>query len=312
MVISKFWIKVGLVALLILLVHGIVPVFFADGKTDNYYLRFTSPQQQSLILGTSRSAQGLYPEVFDSLLNDNMEGPMYNFSFTVAHSPYGPVYLRAMKEKLDPATTDGLFIVGVDPYSLGERKKIMSDDGNQFREQDLCVANMNFFNLPVNYEYLLKNYDHYWGEILITSLRESNGEVLSNGRFQVDAPTDSAFIRSRTLNNIRSNNKAEYIYSEIRFKYLASTIDFLKTHGRVVLVRLPMGKEIKEIEDQIMPEFDSRMQSLSKDKDVLYVSYADVIDQYQTRDGDHLIPESGKRVSVDLAKKIKMKLKELY
>ncbi|HEY3402075.1 MAG TPA: hypothetical protein VGK59_01745 [Ohtaekwangia sp.] len=308
----RFFLKIGLVLLLLLLVHIVVPAFFAGGKTDNFYQRFTSSQQQSLILGTSRSAQGLYPESFDSLLQDmDLDGPMYNFSFTIAHSPYGPAYLRAIQAKLDPLVTNGLFIVGVDPYSIGIRKRNESDDVTQFREQGLCVANMNFFNLPVNYEYLLKNYDHFWGEILLTSLQKSSGVVLSNGRFQVDAPADSAFIRNRTINNIRNNNKTEYVFSNTRVKYLEATIDFLKTHGKVVLVRLPTGKEIKEIEDQIMPEFDFRMEALADNMDILYVSYSAVIEQYQTRDGDHLLPESGRRLSADLAKRIKIEFKEI-
>lgn len=307
--ISEFWIKVGLVFFLILLVHILIPVFFANGKTDAFYLRFTSSQQRSLILGTSRSAQGLYPEAFDSPLQAmDLDGPMYNFSFTIAHSPYGPTYLRAIKEKLDASVTNGLFIVGVDPYSIGIIKRNEGDNVDQFREQNLCVANMNFFNMPVNYEYLLKNYNHFWGELIIRSLSKSVGWVMPDGRYHVNAPSDTAFIQSRTLMNIRTNNKSEFSYSETRFEYLGLTIDFLKTKGKVVMVRLPMGKELKEIEDRIMPDFDSRMRSLAKEKGVLFYDYAGALDQYQTRDGDHLLPESGMRVSTDLANKIKVAL----
>ena len=77
----------------------------ADGGTDPFYIRFTTPKQQNLILGTSRAAQGLQPHVFDSICNVNF----YNYSFTIAHSPYGPTYLNSIKKKLNKAGTKNPF-----------------------------------------------------------------------------------------------------------------------------------------------------------------------------------------------------------
>jgi hypothetical protein len=79
----------------------IITLSFADGKVDQFYLRFTSPAMDNLIIGTSRSAQGILP----STINEELNRKFFNFSFTIAHSPYGPVYLNSIKKKLNPNTS---------------------------------------------------------------------------------------------------------------------------------------------------------------------------------------------------------------
>jgi hypothetical protein len=54
----------------------------ADGTSDDYYLKFSTPKQGSMILGTSRAKQGLIP----SVLSEAIEGgdvKLFNFSFTL-------------------------------------------------------------------------------------------------------------------------------------------------------------------------------------------------------------------------------------
>ena len=90
---KKFIVNICLFLIIVLLT--ILGVFWqADGKTDPFYLRFTTDKQNSLILGTSRAAQGLLPEVLNSKLNRD---DFFNYSFTLGHSPYGPTYLKSIK-----------------------------------------------------------------------------------------------------------------------------------------------------------------------------------------------------------------------
>jgi len=57
----------------------------ADGNTDPFYIRFTTPKQASLILGTSRAAQGLQPAV----INEIGKTQLFNYAFTLGQSPFG-------------------------------------------------------------------------------------------------------------------------------------------------------------------------------------------------------------------------------
>ena len=151
---GHFWSKIGGTILLVAIAH-IVVAFFGDGKTDAYYLRLTTPKQKSLILGTSRAAQGIFPEEFQDLIDTfNFEGPLYNFAFTALNSPYGEHYFSAIQQKLDPAAKNGLFVLTVDPWSLSS---LQSNTKNNLggREADLFLGNLNCYTCNPNFEYLL-------------------------------------------------------------------------------------------------------------------------------------------------------------
>ncbi|HRD51404.1 MAG TPA: hypothetical protein PKY96_02030, partial [Flavobacteriales bacterium] len=69
----------------------------ADGSTDAFYLRFTAPKAASMILGTSRAAQGIRPDVLDSSLAvGGWRVNTFNFAFAKGYSNYGPAYLSAV------------------------------------------------------------------------------------------------------------------------------------------------------------------------------------------------------------------------
>ena len=99
----------------IVLIHGIA-AYRADGRFDPFYLRFTNGSHQSMILGTSRAAQGIRPDVLNQKLAQRFS-EINNFSFTLLHSPFGEVYFDAVKTKLDSSPTGGsqLFLIAVDP-----------------------------------------------------------------------------------------------------------------------------------------------------------------------------------------------------
>ena len=52
-----------------ILIFSALIVLKADGNLDPFYIRFTTPKQKNMILGTSRAAQGLQPSIFDNVLN---------------------------------------------------------------------------------------------------------------------------------------------------------------------------------------------------------------------------------------------------
>ena len=110
-----------LIALAIALGLHAAAGFLANGTTDEYYLRFTTERQRSMILGGSRAAQGLHPDILNARAGaDRFEGPLYGFAFTIAHSPYGPAYLHAIVEKLDPRGKRYFWIAGTREWQLDE------------------------------------------------------------------------------------------------------------------------------------------------------------------------------------------------
>ena len=76
------------IAFLLLCIISLYLLFsFANEQNDPFYIRFTTPEQSSLILGTSRAAQGILPAVLNEKLSRN---DFFSYSFSGNISPYGP------------------------------------------------------------------------------------------------------------------------------------------------------------------------------------------------------------------------------
>lgn len=269
----------------------------ADGRTDAFYLRFTTSPQNNLILGTSRSAQAIQPEVLRGVLNRSF----LNYSFTIAHSPFGPVYLNSIEKKLNPEVRDGIFIIAVDPWSITDSIQAASDT-SKFGENNLFLATTDEVNVNPNLEYLLENFQ---GKFYKTVLPPNKNMVLhTDGWLEVSVDMDS-ISRDKRLRQKLSDYEKKMIpqrtLSEIRLAYLIKTIQFLKSHGSVYLVRLPVEPEIFGLEQAFMPNFDELMH------DAIHQSngYWDMSNRnasFQYVDGSHLHKDSGRAVSDSIAR----------
>lgn len=273
----------------------------ADGYTDPFYVRFTTPKQENLILGTSRAAQGLQPLIFKN--RNHLK--IYNYAFTMGHSPFGEVYLNSIKNKLKKSTQDGVFIITVDPWSISSKLE-NPNDSSQFRELNTCLANTPFVDDNPNFFYLIKNLKGRYYSILTNKLK-SPLFLHQNGWLEVSIDMNSVKVEKRIEEKIKDYREKElpnYKYSTLRYKYLKKTIEFLNMHGQVYLVRLPVHSKMMEIENELMPDFNNKIKSLTP----LTKGYLDLTndnDRYTYTDGNHLYKESGKFVSIEIAEWIK-------
>lgn len=274
-------------------------VFFRlDGYTDPFYIRFTTPKQTSLIVGTSRAAQGLQP----SILNESLQrDDIYNYAFTVAHSSYGPTYLESIKNKIKGGARNGIFIVTVDPWSISSTAE-NPDDSSSFPELKLALAKTKIVDINPNILYLARSYEKPFIDLFKSS--QNSGMFLhKNGWLEVTIPMDSESVAKRLEQKIleyKTINLPKYKFSSLRFKYLFKTISFLQDHGTVYLVRLPMHPKMYEIETLLMPDFDERIIELSKKANTEYMSLKDFGNDYEFIDGNHLYKSSGKKVSIEI------------
>lgn len=297
-----FFLKI--LGFLFLISIGVFCVFLlADGNSDPFYVRFTTKRQKSIILGTSKAAQGLQPQVFNEVLGRE---DFYNYSFTTGHSPYGPAYLRSIRKKIDPSTRNGIFILTVDPYSISSRSK-NPNDSLSFVENELAVGDVNFVNYRPNLEYLIKHYPEQYIYILTKKLDYVNNDFLhDDGWYEVNIKMNDSLVNFRSKGQFeRYERKLKtFKYSHIRIDYLIKTIDFLEKHGTVYLVRLPVSKKFLKLEERLMPDFDTKIKWISKNKNIPYKHFKDQND-YLYVDGVHLYKDSGVKVSERIAKWIK-------
>lgn len=266
--------------------------FLADGYTDPFYIRFTTPKQKNFIIGTSRAAQGLQPEIFNNILKTDM----YNYAFTIEHSPFGKVYYESIIKKHNK-DKNGIFIIAIDPWSISSFCK-NPNDLTQFRENELCLDNTKNVCLYPNFEYLYKNLKGKYKDMLMPPSK--NMFLHNNGWLEIkDIPMDSISVNKRILSKIKTYRTEHLPYtkfSQVRLNYLLQTIKYFKNYGKVYLVRLPIHNSMMEIEEELMPDFDS----VIKDAIVLSDDYLDLTvynKVYNYTDGNHLHKTSGKMVS---------------
>ncbi len=192
----------------------------ADGYTDPFYIRFITPKQKNLIIGSSRAAQGLQPDIFKEVLKRSF----FNYCFSIDHSPFGSVYLESIKKKLDSKTSDQLFIVTVDPWSISSQTND-PNNSSEFREVNLCLDNTKFVNINPNPFYLFNNTDGKYYKLLY---KGSNLMFLhDNGWLEISLDMDSISVEKRLERKIeayREKHLPVYKFSSTRVKYLIETI----------------------------------------------------------------------------------------
>lgn len=312
---KKFLFKVTIAVAVVIAVHGITLLLFANGKIDASYLKFTTSRQHSLVLGNSRAAQAVVPDVFDEYLHGlDFQGPLFNFGFSLSTSPYGPYYLESIKRKLDTTTTRGLFILSVDPWSISRDAILTSDNPAHYNESRTFPYNVRFANVNPNLEYLIKNYYKGWGDMIIANtIRTVQAELHPNGWLEITIPMNKKRHKQRIRGKVklyREQNFYVKTYSPTRLDYLKKTIQYLKQYGEVFLVRIPLDAGLAEVEHEYLPEFDELMEACSSELNVPYLNYFGDNSLYQTTDGNHLYKESAKIFSKKLAEDIKRMAKK--
>ena len=96
-----FFIKISFLVTVVFISIYCLLYYLPDGYKDVYYKRFSTPRATSLIIGTSRAAQGIFPVILEKeLIKENYSLPIFNYSFTLHHSPFGEPYNNSIKLKL--------------------------------------------------------------------------------------------------------------------------------------------------------------------------------------------------------------------
>jgi hypothetical protein len=276
-----------------------------NDSTDDFYKRFTSSQQNSFILGSSRAAS-MDPEIIDQIISRKFpNAKLYNYAFTWAHSPFGPKYLESIEKKMIPETKDGVFIVTVEPTALMVDKS-QPDELKFYVENDKSVAKTSMVSTNPNIEYLIESYDFSITNELNKKIRPPKNaiaevRILDNGKVDGKIIKQNSPEKQEQINKIKMEefqvkmNKLKA--SENRFSYLKKTIEFLQQHGKVILVRMPVNKVPYSIENSAFPDFDEKIFEITAVEKIKYINYNNIPNHYKWTDEVHLSPESMKEFS---------------
>lgn len=277
--------------------------FFADGNTDDNYRHFLK-KGSNVIFGDSRGSQAIVPSVLkQSLGNKDFD----NFSMNITETPYGEIYLKAIKRKVDENTKDGIFILTVDPWNLSV--DTLAKGENIFTERGSAVDNMHCYNMSPNFEYLVKNYKQTWFYIFRDRERlgvRSNTYLHEDGWMEVTVDMSKPEVDKRIAEKIEFYKmfSGRQKLSQERISAFKETISFLKNHGKVYIVRIPGSEDLMKIEEKYAPNFDQLMIEIGENYDVDYINFSKNYNKYIYTDGNHMYKESGKVFTKEIADSI--------
>ncbi|SFO48098.1 hypothetical protein SAMN04488519_10768 [Algoriphagus ornithinivorans] len=276
-----------------------------NGTADPFYQRFVTPKQEALILGNSKAAQGIIPSIINDRLADIYPANLYNYSFTVYNSPFGPAYLESIKMKLADYDGKRCFIITVDPWSISSD---INDPNNpeKFEENKLFLSGIKNVSSKPNLEYFFLWFDNPFYEIILMRMINQVSKLHSDGWYETSGNMNENAVKSRRLFmiDLYTDFLKKYSYSAERFKYLQKTIDFLQTRGKVFLVRMPLHQNLLTIEQNLDPDFGLRMGFLSQKFGVQYFDFNNSEMNWEFKDGLHMTVESAKNLSKILSNKI--------
>lgn len=260
-------------------------------EVDNYYVKLNIEKTNSLIIGSSRASQGLNP-IYLGFEN------MKNFAFTNMNSPYGEIYSKAIKRKYKGP--GGTIIFEVNPFVFASDKNIFP------REKDKTLDLFFAGTIIENPAYIIqKSPKPLYRHLLQTSSRI---KVHKNGWMEVLYTQDSANRMKSTQKKIKSYEilAEEYVLDEYRVTEFKKILKFCKKNdANILILRLPVASEIKEIEDANYPEFNDLMKDISDQFDCPYLDYSDL--EYEFNDGVHLTRESAINLSINLKPYLRLK-----
>jgi len=285
----KVYFKILLFCLPAIAIVTVVGKKYSKGFIDYNYAKITG-KGNSLIIGTSRSSQGLQPDTV--IKGTKYAHPMLNFAMSSYDSPFSEDYFKAICAKISNETTNGLFVVEIDPYAF-------CSDG---KAESKTLKNILLFNTNPNYEYLFKNINPFYKLIERNNTHFESSTQHTNGWLEITLPMDSANVKNRSniKINIALENIKNYKISDERINYFKKTIHFLQQHGTVVLLRLPAHEKMIEMENKYFSKLFNQLEKLIKNEKLKYFDFSSSNKKYQYVDANHLYKKDALSFSTEL------------
>ena len=266
-------------------------------ENNSDFKKLFSEKHQSMMIGTSRMAK-----IRDHLVEEALKGKgkgIYNFAFNLETTPYGPLYYQRIREKLPEEFDSGIFVLGVDPWTVSAKENRKSDS-TKFKENGTLVSfnpNQRFGKI----RYFFTHYNKPYYSLFLPKPPESNIETRR---------PDSAFVAMHIKSKMANYRKMHFndeVISDLRYSYLEKTIELLKTKGTVYIVRLPVSQEMLELEEEYAPEFDDKLEKTVRELQVNLIDLRLVAPYFLCPDGNHLYDADADTVSLMIGEMIRIR-----
>lgn len=310
---KSFLMKFGLFVLLL----GAVYFYYVDqlsqGFVDDYYGKFTG-KSGSLILGVSRAHDGLVPSILEEELElQESAKPLFNFAFEKTQSPYGEVYLEAVKKKLKDSDGQGVFILSVTPGTFTVKKGVDEDEILELDRETMMLYEVKDPSADPNYDYIINYYPDALYTVYTSKSKEKSVHYYHEDgwdEFRTEIPgytVSKEQMEEWTLKTIEAGKNLirEERISDYRLHWLEETIRYLQGRGEVYLVRLPIDTRFIYIEDDYWPKFNTIMEGLGAKYGIPYFNYVQPKYQFETFDGSHMTSKGAQEFTRLFARELK-------
>jgi hypothetical protein len=292
----RFAVKLTLFVAITLSVWLVLLYVPSRGFSDRFEMKFNE-RCGSIITGSSRALLSMSPEDIDP--NGFFQKPFLNFAFTQRTSPYGEVYYNAISSKLLTDSKNGVFLMEVNPLAIYTAS-------DSFAESGLILGRMHFFNLNPNPEYVLLNSEHALYQLYLKPPSSNNNVVYHNSGWNENTIAADTVLRTKKI--AEQYEAHEKLFKEwrnpvYRLDWLERTIHLMQEHGTVILVRVPVRPEMRELERKYYPGFDRLMDSVAVRNNVKYWNFLDD-EGYDFYDIHHMTGASAKRFSSELNRRL--------
>jgi hypothetical protein len=295
--------------LIVLIAASLALVFMkVEGESATYdlkYSKLSSSKQGSIIIGTSRPAQGIDPLLVDGITSPVIHNqPLYNFSFNLGCSPFGPAYYRAIEKKITKGKGDSIrvFVISVDPWAVSDFTEDYQPEGASYYEDLTFMGKINQVEGTPNYDYLMTSFRRPLYSIFISG--EGKPKVRKMGAYfdkkhvySEDAIDKHITAKMKFYKKEQLNKKK---FSQTRYDYFEKTIELLNQYGQVIILRMPVSKEMHDLEEKYMPEFEEMVKKTSDKYELPFYNPYKRSGEYLSVDGNHLYGSGVKTFSKEL------------
>tara|TARA_B100000945_G_C20406903_1_gene610517 strand:- start:569 stop:1474 length:906 start_codon:yes stop_codon:yes gene_type:complete len=282
----------------------LLTIGYSSFSVDNYAIKVMSDKKQSLIIGDSRALVGISPNV----LSKALETDFFNYAFNISASPYGPIYFNSIINKINSDQKNNIHIISVSPWSISSTCK-NPDDSINFREHEFSILKNKYNNSLLG---RLKYYfNEYNGSLIKLLYNYTSHRSTKNGHLIHESSIgQEEYIKKRDAKvEFYKKELIKYEFSPLRFSYLNKIIDSLKDNGKVFLVRLPVDSKLANLENQLIEDFDNKIESIASKNKIEYLNFHSKKHIYSYSDGHHLSLHSALSVSDSISKWIEFYVK---
>lgn len=282
-----------LIILLPLLFASALIVWIGVNKVNHMsdFQRLTV-RASSAIIGTSRASR-----LSDSTLNSELGydySTVYNLAFNNGVSPYGPFYNDFLTNKIETFSDSlNLFILCIDPWSLSENMEI-SDKPEKFREAQSIIT----FKQKEDFSAVRYFFNHYKKSPFTLFMPTKEGYA----HYEVAPPESlSKKITAAKIASYQRRHVRKKKLNQIRIESFIELVSYLSEKGQVILVRLPVSKEMKELEETYIADFNQLIKSLMTAKNTYFLDFYPYNSNFECPDGDHLLKKDAIKISQMIA-----------